>query len=355
MKIIMIVPDPMVKGGIAAVVNGYRGSVLEERNEITYLESYRDGTKWQKLGKACGAYLKFARTVFRERPDVVHVHSSFGPSFYRKLPFLLWSRVKKIPIVNHIHGAEFDTFYEKASPAKRRLVRSVYRGCTRLIVLSKEWKERIAQIVPEEKIDVIENYCRIPENPGWEEKRPEQLLFLGELGKRKGCYDIPEILERAAQAHPHLLLIMAGDGEMEELRHSFEERGLSDRVCFPGWVRGEEKETLLRESSIFLFPSYHEGMPMAVLEAMSYGLAVITTDVGGIPRLIQDGINGFCRKAGDVEGMSQALCRLLEQESSARELGEKARRLAEENYGLEKHLQRLQEVYERAVQTGKSC
>ena len=54
----MIVPDPMVKGGIAAVVNGYRGSSLENNNQITYIESYRNGTKSQKLLKACHAYLQ---------------------------------------------------------------------------------------------------------------------------------------------------------------------------------------------------------------------------------------------------------------------------------------------------------
>ena len=168
MKICMIVPDPMVKGGIAAVVNGYRGSTLEKKNEVTYIESYRDGSKWQKLWKALCAYAAFRKAVKRERPDVVHIHSSFGPSFYRKLPFILWSAHRGIPVVNHIHGAEFDTFYENASAGKKKLVGKIYNRCTRLIVLSQEWKNRIGKIVPPEKIDVIENYCKIPEMPDTE-------------------------------------------------------------------------------------------------------------------------------------------------------------------------------------------
>lgn len=152
------------------------------------------------------------------------------------------------------------------------------------------------QIVPEEKIEIIENYCKIPETIIWEKKNPTQVLFLGELGQRKGCYDIPDILEQAIRKVPPLSLIMAGDGEMNQVKQAFEEKQLLERVTFPGWVRGEQKEQLLRESAIFLFPSYHEGMPMAVLEAMSYGLGIVTTEVGEFQGLYRMEKPVFARK-----------------------------------------------------------
>lgn len=353
MKICMIVPDPMVKGGIAAVVNGYRGSTLEKKNEVTYIESYRDGSKWQKLWKALCAYAAFRKAVKRERPDVVHIHSSFGPSFYRKLPFILWSAHRGIPVVNHIHGAEFDTFYENASAGKKKLVSKIYNRCTRLIVLSQEWKNRIGKIVPSEKIDVIENYCKIPEMPDTEYRAYHHILFLGELGKRKGCYDIPEILEQVAKQVPDVQLIMAGDGEMQQVKAAFADRQLTDKVVFPGWVRGEQKEKLLRECGIFLFPSYHEGMPMAVLEAMGYAMGVVTTNVGGIPRLIRDGGNGYLKEPGDVRALAQAVISLLQNKADCKEMGKRARELAEKEYGLERHLEKLQAVYESAAGQGK--
>ena len=153
----MIVPDVAVRGGIASVTAGYRGSVLEQHHEIDYVESYCDGSKRKKLLKAISGYCCFIRQLLHNRPDIVHIHSSFGPSFYRKLPFIYLSRWIGIPVVNHIHGAEFDTFYEKASTRKRKLVQKVYGKCSRLIVLSKEWKEALAQIVPAQKIDIVEN------------------------------------------------------------------------------------------------------------------------------------------------------------------------------------------------------
>lgn len=341
----MVVPDLMVKGGIASVVSGYRGSELEQENKIIYVESYCDGSKWCKFKKACRAYIDFVKKMNCEKPDVIHIHSSFGPSFYRKIPFILWAEKKKIPVVNHIHGAEFDAFYEKAASRKQRLVRRIYNKCIRLIVLSEEWKERMKQIVPEEKIVVIENYCKIPKEIESGRRKNDQVLFLGELGERKGCYDIPSIMERVVRHNPEVKLIMAGDGDMIRLEKAFADKGLSEYVVFPGWVRGVEKEKLLQESAVFLFPSYHEGMPMCVLEAMGYGLGIVTTNVGGIPRLIQDGENGFCKKPGDIEALSAAMNDLLADCEKCERLGTQARKLVSEKFGLEQHLQKIQQVY----------
>lgn len=262
MRICMIVPDPAVKGGIASVVNGYRGSVLEQNHQVNYVESYCDGTKAQKLFKALGGYARFMKQLVYSRPDIVHIHSSFGPSFYRKIPFIYLSRWARIPVVNHVHGAEFDRFYQEASGCKKKLVRRVYRKCSRLIVLSGEWKEAISQIVPSSRIDVIANYCVMPGEPYDTGRRRNQILFLGELGERKGCFDIPDIFEQIRQSCPNAHLVMAGDGQMEAVRKAFQKKGLLPYVEFTGWVRGEKKRRLLQESAVFLFPTYYEGMPI---------------------------------------------------------------------------------------------
>lgn len=354
LHVCMIVPDENVKGGIASVVNGYRGSRLGEKYRITYIESYRDGSKWDKLRKALQGYRAFRRILRKDCPDLVHVHSSFGPSFYRKIPFILWSASRGIPIVNHIHGAEFEAFYERASEAKRRRVKKIYGKSTRLVALSAEWAERLAEIVPRERIDVLENYCRIPAEPYDAERNKKQILFLGELGERKGCFDIPAILGRVKKSCPDVRLVMAGDGEMERLKTAFSQEGLSEAVSFPGWVRGEEKERFLRESGIFLFPSYHEGMPMAVLEAMAYGMGIVTTTTGGIPQLIRDKESGLLEEPGDVEAMAAALERFLTDERYLASCGKAARERAVSEYSLESHLEKLGEIYRRAYEENRA-
>lgn len=341
----MVVPDRLVKGGIASVVNGYREHDFSGKCEVSYIESYRNGSKWEKLAKALKGYLLFFREMILNKPDIVHIHSSFGPSFYRKMPFIYMACFRGVPVINHIHGAEFETFYLKASDRKKRRIRKVYGKCTMLIALSEEWKRNLESVVSPEKITVIENYCKIPDLSGTEKKK--QILFLGEIGKRKGCYDIPEIYGRVLEKGERLPLIMAGDGELAEVKKLFEDRDLLESVSFPGWVRGADKDKCLKESGIFLFPSYYEGMPMAVLEAMAYGMAIVTTRVGGIPHLLEDGGSGYLCEPGDIEGLSKRLLELSKDGDERRKMGERARQKAIEEYSMESHMKKLMDLYGR--------
>lgn len=222
-KVCMIVQNPMVKGGIAAVVNGYRGSQLEKDVQIIYVESYKDGGKITKLLKAVKGYFHFLFVLLCNRPDLVHMHSSFGPSFYRSLPFIYLSAAFRVPLINHIHGADFDEFYVNAGKKKKERVKKAYGKCEKLIALSGEWKERLARIVPVEKIEIIENYSILHEDVLDERFfRPSNntVLFLGEIGRRKGCFDIPTVLQKVAQSIPDVRFILGGTGaEMPQVEY----------------------------------------------------------------------------------------------------------------------------------------
>lgn len=360
MKICMVVPDPMVKGGIASVVNGYRDYDFGYGYEIAYVESYCDGSKWDKFWKAVHGYYDFARQLAKNRPDIVHIHSSFGPSFYRKMPFIYMAQAKGIPIINHIHGADFDAFYKNASDKKRRLIQKVYLKCQKLIALSDEWKENLRQIVPLDKIAVIENYCMIPASVtsrNHEKQKDIQILFLGEIGLRKGAFDIPAVISKVNGKENRLRLIMAGDGAAEDVKKVkklFEDYGLTEKVIFPGWVRGEQKANLLSASDILFLPSYNEGMPMTVLEAMAYGKAIITTNVGGIPKLIEENVSGFLCAPGDISGMAERFSELLKNPEKITELGKRARERAINVYSIEKHVEKLLALYETVLKQGGS-
>ena len=120
-KICMIVQQRDVKGGIAAVTEGYYGSKLCSDYDITFIESYCDGSKFAKLKKFMKAYREFKKLLQSyERPELVHMHTSFGPGFYRSALFINKAASSGIPIVNHIHGADFDEFYRNASEKKRK-------------------------------------------------------------------------------------------------------------------------------------------------------------------------------------------------------------------------------------------
>lgn len=352
-KICMIVQDKMVKGGIAAVISGYYGSVLEKDYDMIYVESYKDGGKIAKLIKGIASYLQFMKVLFIDRPDIVHIHSSFGPSFYRKLPFIYMASWSKKIIVNHIHGADFEEFYTNAGDYKKTLIRKVYAKCTALIALSSEWKERLSQIVPADRITVIENYSVLHEDAVIDRinrKSNSKVLFLGEIGKRKGCYDIPAVAEAVVKAVPSAKFILGGAGNIKDekaVKDLFEQHGVIDHIVFPGWVRGEEKDKLLRDADVFFLPSYNEGMPMSILDAMGYGLPIVSTNVGGIPKIVRNGENGACCSAGDIKNLSQALIKLLTDDEYRKQASEESRNIIAKGYSLTTHLKQLEKLYEK--------
>ena len=278
-KICMVVQDRMVKGGIAAVVNGYRGSKLEKEFDIIYVESYKDGNKFTKLIKGICGYIHFIKVLIFNRPDLVHIHSSFGPSFYRKLPFIYIASWTKKPIINHIHGAEFESFYTKASYIKKKLIKSVYKKCSVIVALSDEWKEKLSDIIPKNRIKVVENYSILKEDAIKTRNNRGlnyQILFLGEIGRRKGCYDMPAIINKVSDIIPNIKFVFGGTGDIEQIKKLVKQYKVEQNVVFTGWVRGKEKDELLRKSDIFILPSYNEGMPMSILDAMGYGLPIIS-------------------------------------------------------------------------------
>ena len=348
-KVCMVVPASNVMGGIASVVNGYRNSDLEKEFQVTYVESYRNGGKVVKFMKAIKAYFLFLITLVFDRPDLVHIHSSFGPSFYRKMPFIYMSYWFKVPVINHIHGADFDSFYVNANEKKRELVRKVYGKCTKLIALSKEWKSRLSEIVLPDTICVLENYGILRAER--EHSFSNRILFMSAIEERKGCFDIPLIFRKVLEQVPDCTLIMAGDGNpdvVKKVKESLKEY-VERSVFFPGWVSGEEKERWFQESDLFLLPSYNEGMPMAVLDAMGYGLPVISTNVGGIPQLVFDGKNGFLCEPGDIANFADKIVYYLNNDEARKKAEIAGRQIIKEQYSLELHLNKLAKIYSEVI------
>ena len=348
----MVVQNPMVKGGIAAVVNGYRGSQLEKDYDIVYVESYKDGNKLTKLLKGISGYFHFAKVLLIDKPDLIHIHSSFGASFYRKIPFIYMASLAKKPIINHIHGADFDEFYVNASEKKKKHIKKIYGKCSVLIALSEEWKENLSQIVSKDKIVIIQNYSIIHEDALKERLNREcnnTVLFLGELGKRKGCYDIPDVAEKVIKEIPMARFILAGAGSSEDetaIKKMFINKGISNNIDFPGWIRGKEKDKLLREADVFFLPSYNEGMPMSILDAMGYGLPVVSTNVGGIPKIVRNGENGFCCESGDIYGFVREIVELINNRKKRDSAAQESIAIVKKFYSLNIHLKLIQIVYE---------
>ena len=158
-----------------------------------------------------------------------------------------------------------------------------------------------------------------------------------------------DLFAKVVSQMPEARLIMAGDGERQALMDYATKRGLRDQISFPGWVRGEEKERLLRESDLLLLPSHAEGFPMSIIEGMAYGLPIVASKVGGIPQIVSEGENGFLFAYGDTSSMADAVLLLLRNSSLREQFRQKSYSIEQEHYTFDQHLSKLEQVYRKVL------
>lgn len=333
-----------VRGGVSSVVNSYYDAGLDKLCELTYLPTMEDGSKLKKLFVAAGARLRFETLI--KKNDILHVHMSSDNSFYRKAVFIRKAHKEGKKIIIHMHGSTFDLFYkERCSDAQKQQVREVFAMADQVIALSEDWKEFLAEyICDEQKIVVIYNAVKIPE-AYQKDYASRKMLFLGILGQRKGTYDLIEVLPEILRQYSDCHVYFGGDGERQQAEQMCREQGIADRVTFLGWVRGAEKVKLLKECSIYVLPTYHEGMPMSILEAMSYGMAVVSTYVGGIPHIIIDGENGLLCEAGDKTALQNKLLKVLKNENLRKSLGQDAYRKMVQHFDIREKVKHIYGIY----------
>ncbi|HEY0833853.1 MAG TPA: glycosyltransferase family 4 protein [Azospirillum sp.] len=352
-RVVVLGPSTRGLGGVAAVLKVVLGHWRAPAFALRHIPTHVDGGRLRKLLAAVRALGRFAGVAAAGRVDVVHVHFSAHASFYRQSAFILLCALLGIPRVGQAHAGAFPTFYAGCGPLRRRYVRFVLNRLDRLFVLSREWGDFYGDLYPRERLVVIPNPVVVPpavdEGPA-ADQGPEAddgpvVLALGRLGPGKGTYDILDAIPAVVARFPTARFWFGGDGEVDTVRARIAGEPWADRVRLLGWVDGAEKEAVLRAADVFLLPSYAEGLPMALLEAMAYGLPVVTTPVGGIPQAIAHGETGLLVDPGDVPALRAAIESLLADPPRARALGMAARRLVRERYDVALVQDRVAAVY----------
>ncbi|MBD2312370.1 glycosyltransferase family 4 protein [Desertifilum sp. FACHB-1129] len=339
LKVISLGPSLLQQGGMAAVENiilRYAPSDVS----IKHISTHEEGSGVQKIKVFAQGLLNLISKLLRGRADLLHVHFSERACVYRTLAIMAIASIFRRPVVLHAHGSEFREFYAKLSAPVQGLVRFMLGQCSRFVVLSESWKDYYQHTLKltDKQVVVLANPIELPPAiPNREQSHPVKIVFLGRIGQRKGTFDLIQAFaamtrEQKAKAR----LILAGDGEEDAARKLIKSLDLAGVTSLLGWIDSAKRNEILQSADIFVLPSYNEGLPMAMLEAMSWGLPAIVTPVGGIPEVIEHGRNGLLVNPGDVERLTQGLQQLIEDETYRLELGKQARDsvtpLAIENY-----------------------
>jgi len=355
----MIGPGFAVTGGISAL-NQTVVPVLGQRVDLLYLPTVQQRplsesgkVSLRNLGLIVSQYLRFLAALWQFRPHIIHIHTSWGIAWLKDTFFILVGKTLRRRVVLHMHGGIF----AQAHSSSRRWMQSYTRLMIGLvdavIEISAARAAQLAQIAAPRRLVVLRNCIdtrALTMGPKDHSQSASRALFLGVVGRNKGAFDLLQAMAALKEKGCPLQLWLAGDeeapGDLAKARALARELDVADRCRFVGLVRGAGKTRLLREADMLVLPSYYEGLPMAILEAMAAGLPIVATHVGGVPEVVQDGYNGFLVAPGDIEALAARLAILATDPDLRAAMGERSRESAERELDVRQYADRLVALYE---------
>ena len=177
--IVMIGTSFETRGGIAAVLQTYRGAGLFDRWPMDFVATHRDGTRLEKLSRAIGAFFTFLTLLCRYPRAVLHVHSASRASFWRKSVFMAVAMAARWPVIFHLHGGGFATFYDaECGPVRRAIVRFFLERASCIVVVSERWCAWMHRATRNPRVVSIANPVALPAT-GSVPREPGLVAFAG--------------------------------------------------------------------------------------------------------------------------------------------------------------------------------
>jgi glycosyltransferase involved in cell wall biosynthesis len=283
------------------------------------------------------------------RIDVAHINVSDRGSTYRKLIAAYVLRVLRIPYIVHLHGAIYQQFWDGSPAWLDQAIRSLFDRSAKVIVLGSVWADLVRRKVPAvaDRIVIVPPATALV--PAKHRQRvqtePVRIAFMGQLGSRKGVPQLVAALGRLAD-EPNWCATLTGDGEILATRQAIELLGIGDRVSVPGWVSDAEHETVIGNADIFVLPSFNENLPLSLVEAFAHGVAVVCTPVGAVPDVVKNERTGLLVEPNDIDGLTEAIRRLLHDPDLRRRLGANARAEHAARLEIGSYLERLATIWQ---------
>lgn len=345
-------PLPPLIGGMVTVINDLNSSSLAQRVDLELFNTGKTTKEGRSLFEAVITKLKqwwnWCKLLRSGHKTIAHIHTCSGLTFFFDGVLIFIAGLFSVPVVLHIHGGKFDLFLQKLNQSLLKIVHWLLKKCAYVVVLSDSWQEKFNAIFPDLEFSVVSNGVpihKIDREYAKQKTNKVQILFLGNLSKNKGIFDLIAAMEKVEGAE---LIIVGGEDEpgiSQRIQQALNKQGLDEKIKLVGPKHGDEKKGILQAAEIYVLPSYAEGLPISLLEAMAVGLPVIVTPVGGIPSVINDNQEGVLVPVGNIEQLANAINRLATDSILRMKMGDAARKRCEEHYGIEQAVAKLIKIY----------
>jgi len=301
-------------GGIGRLV----GYIVDGAGEAgtRHLVTDTRGPRWSpptSLPTFLGAILVMAKDRVLAPGRIHHIHVAGRGSTTRKCILSAVARMIGCSHIVHLHDFDYAADLATRSPRQMTRIRRLFQGADHVVALGHRDQATVESALGVEpsRLTIVRNCAPDPRPILQTGRATPVILFLGRLSERKGVPELLLALSHPAMASLKWRAVLAGDGPIEEYRKSAAELGLSDRVRIPGWLGRDELRILCNQADMLVLPSHAEGLAMAVVEGLSFGLAVVTTRVGAHEEVIVHNENGLFVPVGDVDALAETMAALV--------------------------------------------
>jgi glycosyltransferase involved in cell wall biosynthesis len=343
-------------GGILTSCRVLLASSLPQRMELILLDSSSPTVPpppyLQRLLPALARIILTLKHCIWSKPDVLLLFASPGPSFIEKSLMAALARLFGVKTLMFPRGAALVSQYE-TSRLRATLLRLCFRIPTVMICQGTAYQDFFVQTVglAPARCPVIHNWTATTElldigavRTYGSDEGPLQVLFLGWIDREKGIFELLEAARCLSQTAevPAFKLVIAGDGSAtNDVRRELEDPQLARMVELTGWIDSEAKVERLRIAHLLVLPSYMEGMPNALIEAMAAGLPVVATDVGAVTDVVSDGVNGLVIPPRNTDRLAEALRELLLDARLRERMGRAGWHTAKDSFSAERAVDQI--------------
>ena len=334
------------------LLQAQKSEVPPEAAELRALETRGAAGALFSLWVLTTALMKVVRGRLSGQLVGVHVNMAERLSIVRKGAVIVLSRALGIPVVLHLHAAELHHTYPRLPGPLQAMTRWVFSLPASCMVLGTAAQRFVVDElrVPSSRVEIVFNGVPAPTAARRmvKENAVRRLLFVGNLSERKGVTDLLKALSSPGFEDLPLELVLAGDGDISGYQAKANALGLEKKVRFTGWVGQGEVAELMAQADVLVLPSYDEGLPLVILEALGNGVAVVCTPVGEIPSVLQHDVTACFVEPGDVNGLAAALQRLLRRPELIKTLEENGKALYEQKFSLSRFFFNIAQIHKRS-------
>ena len=343
-------PSPDSQGGISSVISTYQSSGTLQALAVSFVPTYTDGSAWQKIFVYWRAVAQVTARIASGNAQLVHLHTASNTSFLRKSSIALLCWFFRVPYILHVHSGRFVEYVSgESGPIQRAWARFVLRRAARVIVLTEGYRRLVLEklclqcpivVLPNPTPVALSAPPRAAANA-----LGIRILFLGAMTRNKGFFDLLEAVSGLQVQGIAATLRCGGSGDIDAIASECQRLRIDQSCEFLGWVDAARRLEELLTCDVLVLPSYSEGQPMVIIEAMTAGTAIVATRVGGIPDTVTDGEEAILVEPGKIGALIAALRRVFEEPELRSALGVRGRLRARKYHDPDVVTEKLRAIY----------